>query len=127
MSAVLPDPPAKVVTPDELLRMPDQGQGYELVNGELKERNVSFWSTFVGRRASTILANYVEPRGLGWVNGEGTLYRCFPDDENRVRRADVTFHRIERLTPEQAGAEGHITVVPDLVVEVVSPNDLVYE
>jgi Uma2 family endonuclease len=64
------------------------------------------------------LANYVEPRGLGWVNGEGTSYRCFPDDENRVRRADVTFHRLDRLTPEQAAAEGHIPVVPDLVVEV---------
>jgi Uma2 family endonuclease len=127
MSAVLTPAPAKVVTPDDLLRMPHQGAGYELVNGELKERNVSFWSTFVGRRVSTPLANYVEPRGLGWVNGEGTSYRCFPDDENRVRRADVTFHRLDRLTPDQAAAEGHIPVVPDLVVEVISPNDLAYE
>lgn len=127
MSAVLPDPPAKVVTPDDLLRMPDQGQGYELVNGELRERKMSFWSTFIGRRISTPLANYVEPLGLGWVNAEGTSYRCFPDDENRVRRADVTFHRLDRLTPDQARADGHIAVVPDLVVEVVSPNDLAYE
>jgi Uma2 family endonuclease len=127
MSAVLPDPPAKVFTPDDLLRMPDHGRGYELVNGELKERNMSFWSTFIGRRISTPLANHVEPSDLGWVNAEGTSYRCFPDDENRVRRADVTFHRIDHLTPEQAAADGHCTVVPDLVVEVVSPNDLAYE
>jgi Uma2 family endonuclease len=127
MSAALPDPPAKVITPDDLLRMPDQGQGYELVNGELRERTMSYWSTFVGRRVSTQLAIHVETAGLGWVNGEGTSYRCFPDDENRVRRADVTFHRLDRLTAAQASADGHIAVVPDLVVEVISPNDLAYE
>ena len=127
MSAVLPDPPAKVVTPDDLLRMPDQGQGYELVGGELRELNVSYLSSFVGRRISTLLANHAEPSALGWVNGEGTSYRCFPDDENRVRRADTAFHRLDRLTPDQARPEGHCTVVPDLVVEVVSPNDLADE
>jgi len=127
MSAVLTPAPGKVVTPDDLLRMPDHGRGYELVDGELKERKMSFWSTFVGRRVSTPLANYVEPQGLGWVNAEGASYRCFPDDDSRVRRADVTFHRLDRLTPEPAAAEGHIPVVPDLVVEVISPNDLAYE
>lgn len=127
MSTVLPDPPAKVVTPDDLLRMPDQGQGYELVGGELKELNVSFLSTFVAGRVCTRLSNHVEPKALGWVSPEGTSFRCFPDDETRVRRADTAFHRLDRLTPDQARSEGHCTVVPDLVVEVVSPNDLAYE
>jgi Uma2 family endonuclease len=127
MSAVLPNPPAKAVTPDDLLRMPDRGRGYELVDGELRERKMTFWSTFVGRRVSTLLANHAEPLGLGWVNGEGTSYRCFPDDQTRVRRADTTFHGLGRLTAAQAQLEGHCTVVPDLVVEVVSPNDLAYE
>ena len=54
----------------------------------------------------------------------GVSYRCFPDDPGRVRRADTAFHALERLTAAQAVAEGHCTVVPDLVVEVVSPNDL---
>jgi Uma2 family endonuclease len=61
-------------------------------------------------------------RQSGWVVGPGVGYDCFADGE--IRRADVSFHRLDRLTHEQATTEGHCTVVPDLVVEVVSPNDL---
>src|SRR4051812_36816702 len=104
MSSVLPPPPTRTITPDDFLRPPDRGRGDELVDGELKERNVIYWSAFIGRRVSSALAAHVEPRGLGWVNAEGTSFRCFPDDENRIRRADVTFHRLDRLTPEQAQA-----------------------
>ena len=32
---------APVLTPEELLLMPDEGQGFELVHGELREINVS--------------------------------------------------------------------------------------
>ena len=127
MSAVLPPPPAKVVTPDDLLRMPDQGQGYELVDGELKELNVSYLSSFVAGQVYFQLQSHVGPRRLGWVSPEGTSFRCFPDDEGRVRRADTAFHRLDRLPAEQATTDGHCTVVPDLVAEVVSPNDLAYE
>lgn len=126
MSATLTPAPA-AVTPDDLLRMPDHGLGFELVDGELKELNVSLLSSFVAGRAFSRLSSFVEERNLGWVFPEGTSFRCFPDDENRVRRADTAFHRLDRLTAEQARAEGHCTVVPDLVVEVVSPNDLADE
>ncbi len=127
MSAVLPLPPAKAVTPDELLRMPDGGKGFELVDGQLKELDVSFLSSYVAGEVYGQLRDFVKPRRLGWVSPENTSFRCFPDDENRVRRADTAFHRLDRLTAEQAQSEGHCPVVPDLVVEVVSPNDLAYE
>jgi Uma2 family endonuclease len=61
------------------------------------------------------------------VAPEGTSYRCFPDEPGKVRRADCSFHVLSRLTVERATSEGHCTIVPDLVVEVVSPNDLAYE
>lgn len=61
-------------------------------------------------------------RETGRVVGSGVEYDCFADGE--VRWLDVAFHRLDRLTPERATREGHCTVVPDLVVEVVSPNDL---
>ncbi len=35
------------ITPDELLKMPDQ-KNYELVGGELAEKNVSALSSWVG-------------------------------------------------------------------------------
>jgi len=127
MSAVLTAPPATKLTPDDLLHLPDGGKGYELVDGELKELNVSFLSSFVAGQTYFALRTHVGTSRLGWVSPEGTSFRCFPDDENRVRRADTAFHRLGRLTADQARAEGHCTVVPDLVVEVVSPRDLAYE
>src|SRR5436190_10444386 len=126
MSATLTAPPT-AITPDDLLRMPDRGRGFELVDGELKELNVSFLSSYVAGRVFSRLSSFVETKKLGWMSPEGTSFRCFPDDEGRVRRADTAFHRLDRLTAAQAQAEGHCTVVPDLVVEVVSPNDLANE
>jgi Uma2 family endonuclease len=123
MSAVLPAPAGAKFTPDDLLRL----KGFELVDGELKELNESFLSSFVAGQSYFQLQIHVGPHRLGWVSPEGTSFRCFPDDENRVRRADTAFHRLDRLTADRATAEGHCTVVPDLVVEVVSPNDLAYE
>jgi Uma2 family endonuclease len=124
MSAVMTAPAATIITPDDLLRMPDQGQGYELVDGELKELNVSFLSSFVAGQTYFHLQSFVGPRNLGWVSPEGTSFRCFPENEDKVRRADTAFHRLDRLPADRAIAEGHCTIVPDLVVEVVSPNDL---
>jgi len=123
MIAVLDAPPPKRFTPEDLLELPNRGKGYELVDGELREQNISFLSTFVAGRAFLKLGNFVEDRGLGWVSPEGTSYRCFPDDPARVRRADTAFHKLSRMTVERAREEGHCTIVPDLVVEVVSPND----
>jgi Uma2 family endonuclease len=123
MSATLAAPPRKL-TPDDLLRLPDRGKGFELVSGALKEVNVSFLSSYVAGRVFLLLSLYVDANKLGWVSPEGTSFRCFPDDPDRVRRADTAFHALARLTPAQVAAEGHCTVVPDLVVEVISPNDL---
>ena len=88
---------------------------------------MSFLSNFVAGRVANRLANHVEPKNLGWVSPQGTSFRCFPDDRSRVRLSDVAFHRLDRFTAGQAQAEGHCSVVPDLVVEVISPNDLADE
>ena len=127
MSAVLTTGPAARLTPDDLLKLPDEGQGFELVNGALKALNPNLLSSFVAGETYFQLWSHVGQRQLGWVSMVGASCRCFPDDETRVRRADAAFHRLDRLTAEQARAEGHCTVVPDLVVEVVSPNDLADE
>ena len=72
MSAVLTAAPAARLTPDDLLKMPDEGRGFELVNGELKELNVSLLSSFVAGKAYFQLESHVTPRQLGWVFPEGT-------------------------------------------------------
>ena len=120
MSAVA----APAVTPDDLLRMPDEGRGFELVDGELRGTEVSNESSFVGGQVLYAVMDHVRPRGLGYVFMADNSFRCFPDDPDRVRRADVSFVSAARMTPAQYRQKGHCPICPDLVVEVVSPNDL---
>lgn len=113
-------------SPEDLLRMPD-GDQYELVAGQLVERNMSFWSSFVAGETFGRLRDYCRAGHPGWLVPEGTSYQCFPHAPNKVRRADVSFIKAERLSLVQATEEGHLSIFPDLAVEVLSPNDLAYE
>jgi Uma2 family endonuclease len=103
--------------------MPDEGSGFELVDGELKELNVSKQSSRIAGRICTQFENYSVAHHPAWVFPEGTSYRCFTDDPNRVRRPDVSIIPLTRMTREQYYEDGHCCIAPDLVVEVVSPND----
>jgi Uma2 family endonuclease len=110
-----------LVTPDELLRMPD-AVGYELVGGQLVERNVSHDSSWIGGELYRLLANYCSETRVGWVFPSDASYQCFPDDPNMVRKPDISFVRQEEI--EKSGLpSGHARFPPDLAVEVFSPND----
>jgi Uma2 family endonuclease len=113
-------------TPEDLLAMPD-GDRYELVGGRLVEQPVSLWSSYVAGKLHHRLESFCAANRSGWALPEGTSYQCFPREPTLVRRADVSFIRLERLSPTQALAEGHVHLAPDLAAEVVSPNDTVYE
>jgi Uma2 family endonuclease len=115
----------KTYTPEDLLSMPDR-KNYELVDGHLVERNVSVLSSWVGGRLDRVLGGFVEDHDLGWTWPADQGYVCFPDAPGKVRKADVSFIRKERL-PEGPTSEGYIYIPPDLAAEVVSPNDLSYD
>jgi Uma2 family endonuclease len=119
--------PSPAVTPDDLLHMPDEGRGFELVHGDLRELNMSKESSRVASRVSHTLETYVDAGHPGWVFGEGTSYKCFPDDPTGTRRADASFISLERMPVETYEDEGHTTMAPDLVAEVISPHDLAEE
>jgi Uma2 family endonuclease len=127
MSAVTATPPAPtpkvIVTPEDLLRMGDEGKRYELVGGKLEELNMSFLSSYVAGKMYKALDRYVEAGHPGWVVPEGTSFQCFPDDKGKVRRPDTALIALERLTVRQAQTEGHCPIAPDLAVQVISPND----
>jgi Uma2 family endonuclease len=106
--------------------MPD-GDRYELVNGELVERNLSYWSSYIAGVIHHLLTTYCLENKPGWVAPGGTSFQCFPDDPQKVRKADVSFIRLDRLTSEMATEEGHMSLAPDLAVEVISPGDLYYQ
>lgn len=116
--SVIPRP----ATPNDLLSLPD-GQGFELVNGELVEKNVSVLSARVEMIVLRRLDDFCTAHKAGPVF-PGTLgIRCFPDDPTRVRKPDAFFVKLERFK-ESYWQDGFLTIHPDLAAELVSPNDL---
>jgi Uma2 family endonuclease len=78
------------------------------------ERGV--WESRIGR----LIGNFVDARGLGWVlTGEVGIYTR--RDPDRVRGADVVF--LSRKRSPDPPPKGFLTVAPDVVVDVVSPED----
>jgi Uma2 family endonuclease len=108
-------------TPEDLLTMPD-AVSYELVDGELVERDMGWKSSRIGASMVSLLRIYCAARGLGWVAGADASYQCYPDAPKKVRRPDASFIRLERMPPGEE-PEGHCRIAPDLAVEVTSPND----
>jgi Uma2 family endonuclease len=121
MNAIVTKP---AVTPDDMLRLPDEGKGYELVSGRLEEPGVSAKSSRVGGRVYRLLETHCETRQPGWAFPADAAYRCFSEDPNRIRRPDAAFIAFDRFTEQEYDAAGYIPVCPDLIVEVISPNDL---
>ena len=94
----------------------------ELVQGVLHETLPS------GHRQGKIVVNIVtelvtfaRPRGLGTVvaSDSGVWLERDPDT---VREPDVAYTSAEKI-PLDAEIDGYAEVVPDLVVEIVSPSD----
>ena len=94
--------------------------GFELVGGELVERNSSLCTSIVGGQIAFSIGKHVEEARLGHVYGPDLGVHIFanPDD---VRKAKVLFLRAE-LTPKEDS--DFLEVAPDLVVEVNAPDDL---
>lgn len=110
----------RTMTVDDLLAMPEDGMRRELVAGELREM------TPVGRpharthqRINRSLDAHVLENGLGEVYSEyGYVLESEPAT---VRAPDLSFVRADRVG--ESSDEGYFTGVPDLAIEIVSPND----
>jgi Uma2 family endonuclease len=106
------------VSPEALLAMED-GPSYELLDGELVERDVSRSSQYVAILISELLSSFIRPRRLGELYAAELGIRIFPDPD-RTRKADISFVRRERLPDEDVS---FLRIPPDLVVEVISPSN----
>jgi Uma2 family endonuclease len=124
-TAVLNEMKQARFTPEDLLRLPD-AVSYELVDGELVERHMGMESSVIAARIIYRIAEYLDKHHGGLVAGADASYQCFPDAPDKVRKPDVSFIRGGRLEGDRPPA-GHCRIVPDLAVEVLSPNDLAYE
>ena len=127
MSATVLSPSAepRTFTPEEFVEHPDCDR-FELVRGHLVENTMSLESQWVAGQVQNRLCNHVQDNQLGRVYPDGTTYQCFnalPNDPFSVRRPDCSFIRKGRVSSDQYKS-GYCRVVPDLVVEVISPTDL---
>ena len=109
------------VTPDALMAMPDE-KSYELAGGQLVERHMGVFSSWIGGLLCVQLGAYCLQAKIGFVWPADNGYTCFPDDPGKVRKPDVSFVRRDRL-PSDAGSAAYLSIAPDLAVEIVSPND----
>jgi Uma2 family endonuclease len=115
------------MTADELFRLPDNGMRYELIAGELHEMapaggDHGYVALETGYRLRAFLAQRPEIGGALFAAETGFRLSRDPDT---VRAPDVAYVAADRLA--QARVRGYPELAPDLVVEVVSPNDTASE
>ncbi|MDE2785481.1 MAG: Uma2 family endonuclease [Chloroflexota bacterium] len=112
----------QLLTADDLLRLHSEGVKGELIMGVL-HRKVSS-----GLEHGEIVVNlgaplhqFVRARRLGRVIGSDTGIQL-EHNPDTVREPDLAFISAERM-PLDLRERRYAQVVPDLVVEIVSPND----
>jgi Uma2 family endonuclease len=100
---------------------------YEVVNGKRVELPpMSIFAVLIAGRLHTILDRFVSAHGLGWAVVEALFILDSARDIRR--RPDVAFVSRERWPLDRAvPAVGDWEIVPDLAVEVISPNDVARE
>lgn len=110
------------MTAEEFIARPDM-RGFELINGEPVELTTSVTSMFVGSRLGGLLDQFCREHDAGVTLSSDAAIRCFPDEPHTVRKPDVAFLSKKQLSQAVWNAP-YCPVVPDLVVEAVSPHDL---
>ncbi|GIK43363.1 MAG: restriction endonuclease [Chloroflexota bacterium] len=111
---------AKLITGEELLAMGDIGP-CELIDGRIVPMSPTGGEhAYIEFYLGSEISNFVQPKKLGWVlGGEVGIYtRRQPD---RVRGADVAF--ISKNRSPRRPTRGFLEVAPELVVEIMSPDD----
>ncbi len=111
-----------LLTAEEFGRRPDPGYPEELVRGRIVAMPPpGARHGKVCLKVGRILGNLVEERDLGHVlsNDAGVITRRGPDT---VRGADVSFYSYVKV-PKASLTEGYPDVPPDLIFEVISPDD----
>lgn len=114
------------VSPEELDAMPD-AVAYELVDGQLVERNVGAESSSIAAKIIGLLVVFLRANPIGEPFSSEASYEYVQKSRRRsLRRADASFILKQRL-PDGQVPRGIITIPPDLAIEVVSPNDTAEE
>ena len=126
LAAAAPLAAVPELTPDDLAAANGtlrQGR-FELVDGRLVKKPMSFDANQVAANFVIELGIYLRRTPIGVVLVEQE-YQCFPRKPRQVRVPDVSFVLTPRIPVPHP--TGFLRFTPDLAVEVVSANDLVYK
>jgi Uma2 family endonuclease len=120
-----------LATSSTVPRSPARGQDeplFEIIDGQRVDLPpMSILATRVAARLFAHLANFVFANPLGEALADVLVRLPLPVDRNR--RPDLAFVSAQRIAqaPPQPGSDNAWDVVPELMVEVVSPHDLAEE
>lgn len=118
-----------LMTEDDLLRMPDDGFRYELIEGELRQMPPTGYDH--GRctsRLHILLGSHVLKNNLGDVLAAETGFVIARTRDGRatVRAPDAAFVAAGRV-PADADTTKYLELAPDFVAETLSPSDTAVE
>ena len=112
----------ELFTAEELLCLPTVGRRLELVKGKVYEMAPAGGRHgYVAIKTAVPLSAHVQSNRLGHVFAAETGF-VLRRDPDTVRAPDVAFIAQSRLSVHEI-PDSFIELVPDLVVEVVSPSD----
>jgi Uma2 family endonuclease len=113
-------------TADEFAAMPEDHMRHELVRGELRTMPLASGPHgLVIMWLGGMLVRHVHEHDLGVVFSPDTGIHLFRDPDT-VRAPDISFLSKGRIPPEGI-RRGFLRIAPDLAVEVLSPDDTVFE
>ncbi len=113
-------PKNKLITGNELFRLAELGYG-ELIKGVFTHMPPpGYKHSVIENNIGRIIGNYVQQHKLGFtLSGEGGVYTHRNPDT--VRGMDVAFISHARMA--QVLSNTYLDVAPELIVEVLSPDD----
>jgi len=124
-TTVIKTPETKVWTDAEFMALPDDGNRYELVKGELINMgNSGALHGYIAIILSAALFALVTSRKLGVLLDSST---AFTMKNGNKRSPDIAFFAKERLQGLEELPTGFLEGGPDLVVEILSPGNTVAE
>src|SRR5256885_2616985 len=109
------------LTAADVERMSMPGKQVELVRGQLVVREPpGTWHGAIAANLAYLLGDFVRRHGLGLVFAQDTGFKIGSDPDT-VRAPDVAF--VARDRTGLIGARGYAEMAPDLLAEILSPDD----
>jgi Uma2 family endonuclease len=118
-------PPPGTATEADLIEVNARKESiYELVEGTLVEKAMSYVESMLAGAILALLRGFVIPRNLGIITSGDGMMRLFP---GLVREPDVAFASWGRIPGRRVPTAPIAGFAPDLAVEVLSPSNTVGE